>query len=68
MVSLTTAVLNLWGRCQDDPMFVKAHAIRAAGGAGGAGEEGSMMGAGPAGDTLDPESILAIVQEYLIAK
>jgi hypothetical protein len=35
---------------------------------GGGEDEGSMIGAGPAGDTLDPEAILALVQEYLIAK
>jgi hypothetical protein len=28
MVSLTTAVLDLWGRCQADPTFVKANSMK----------------------------------------
>jgi hypothetical protein len=32
MVSLTTAVLDLWGRCQADPTFVKANSMKEDGG------------------------------------
>ena len=37
LVQLQTAVLDLWGRCQDDPAFAAANGDDGGGGGGGGG-------------------------------
>ncbi|KAJ9518538.1 hypothetical protein QJQ45_018551 [Haematococcus lacustris] len=75
LVSLQTAVLDLWGRCQDDPAFLKANAaaysVPSAPGSAAAVPGGGVWGAlggGGAGASLNLQAILASIQEYLIAK